>query len=68
MTAMTHVGYVVGGYAVTAVALIAYVARLGWRARALTRATGLETQRQDEAAVRPAPRQSGVAAAPGRRP
>lgn len=35
---MTHVGYIVGGYAVTAVALAAYVARLRWRSRALSRA------------------------------
>ena len=35
---MTHVGYIVGGYTLTAVALAAYVARLRWRGRALARA------------------------------
>ena len=68
MTAMTHVGYVVGGYSATALALLAYVARLSWRGRALARATRDEAGTSDEAAARPAPRQSGVAAAPGRRP
>ncbi len=40
---MTHLGYIVGGYALTAVALAAYVARLRWRSRALTRAPGLRS-------------------------
>ena len=35
---MTHVGYLVAGYGLTAAALIAYVARLRWRGRALSRA------------------------------
>ena len=35
---MTHVGYIVGGYTLTAVALAAYVARLRWRSRKLSRA------------------------------
>ncbi len=35
---MTHLGYIVGGYALTAVALAAYVARLRWKGRTLSRA------------------------------
>jgi hypothetical protein len=35
---VTHVGYLVGGYVLTAVVLAAYVARLRWRGRALARA------------------------------
>ena len=35
---MTHVGYLVAGYALTAATLLAYVARLRWRSRALSRA------------------------------
>jgi hypothetical protein len=35
---VTHVGYLVGGYTLTAVALAAYVLRLRWRGRALARA------------------------------
>ena len=38
---MTHVGYLVAGYALTAVTLLAYVARLRWRSRALARLAGL---------------------------
>lgn len=42
---MTHVGYLVGGYALTAVVLGAYVARLRWRGRALARATKTDPRR-----------------------
>jgi hypothetical protein len=42
---LTHVGYVVGGYTLTAVALAAYVARLRWRARALARAADKDPRR-----------------------
>jgi hypothetical protein len=37
---VTHAGYLVAGYALTAVALLAYVARLRWRGRALARVVG----------------------------
>ncbi len=47
---MTHLGYIVGGYALTAVALATYVAGLRWRSRALTRAPGL---RGPDAATNP---------------
>jgi hypothetical protein len=42
---VTHVGYLVGGYALTAVVLGAYVARLRWRGRALARAAKTDTRR-----------------------
>ena len=42
---MTHVGYLVGGYTLTAVVLAAYVARLRWRGRALARTTTTDRRR-----------------------
>ena len=42
---MTHVGYLVAGYALTAVVLAAYVARLRWRGRALSRAANTDRRR-----------------------
>ena len=37
---MTHVGYLVGGYGLTAAVLIGYVLRLRFRSRALARLAG----------------------------
>jgi hypothetical protein len=34
---VTHVGYLVAGYTLTALVLAGYVARLRWRSRALAR-------------------------------
>ena len=42
---MTHVGYVAGGYTLTAVVLAAYVARMRLRARALSRAADNDRRR-----------------------
>jgi hypothetical protein len=45
---LTHVGYLVAGYALTAVVLLVYVARLRWRGRALARALGAGRQAAGE--------------------
>ena len=48
---MTHTGYLVAGYALTTVALAAYVARLRWRGRALARVLGRDEGSGRKAAV-----------------
>ncbi len=45
---MTHVGYLVAGYVLTTVVLLAYVARLRWRGRALARAVGAGSEAATE--------------------
>lgn len=52
---MTHVGYLVAGYGLTAVVLAGYVLRLRSRGRALARSLGTQGRGTDEATTAPPP-------------
>jgi hypothetical protein len=51
---VTHVGYLVAGYGLTAAALVGYVLRLRSRGRALARASAAPTPGVDAATTAPA--------------